>query len=37
MSRAPCGDEEDLIRGITSAHFQDGDLSSVFFLAKRSP
>lgn len=34
MSREVCGDEENFIRGITSAHFDDGELSSDFFAGK---
>jgi hypothetical protein len=34
MNRPPCGDEEDLIRGITSAHYQQGDISGKFFAGK---
>ena len=34
MSREVCGDEEDFVRGITSAQFDDGELSSEFFSGK---
>jgi hypothetical protein len=35
MNRAPCGDEEDLIRGITSAHCEHGDISGKFFAGSK--
>jgi len=35
MNRAPCGDEEDLIRGITSAHYEQGDISGKFFAGSK--
>lgn len=34
MSREVCGDEEEFVRGITSAHFDDGELSAEFFVGK---
>jgi len=34
MSREVCGDEENFIRGITSADIDDGELSSEFFSGK---
>jgi hypothetical protein len=34
MSREICGDEESFIRGITSAHFDEGELSIDFFEGK---
>jgi hypothetical protein len=34
MCREVCGDEESFIRGVTSAHFDDGELSTDFFEGK---
>jgi hypothetical protein len=34
MSRPACGDDEDLVRGITSAHYQDGVVTGKFFAGK---
>ncbi len=34
MSRPPCGDDENLIRGITSAHYQDGEIAGKFLAQK---
>ena len=34
MNREVCGDEESFIRGITSGHFDDGELSTDFFAGK---
>jgi hypothetical protein len=34
MSRELCGDDESFIRGITSAHYDEGELSADFFEGK---